>query len=160
MNAAGYTPLVGSVAVGNPHLDSDGGNRMRPMASMIKSKPYPIGWSYHAYSGALSMDVATEQWCTFRYRKIIEETELEGIPLVLTEGGQDVCPTGTPGGWKNSSVTVQGYLDWLRWFDEELKKDPDVVGVTLFQVGNTGDWDQFDLGPLADELSVHIMSSK
>jgi hypothetical protein len=160
MNAAGYTPLVGSVAVGNPKLDADGGNRMRPLATMIRSKNYPIGWSYHAYSGVLSTDLSVEEWCTFRYRKIIEETQLQGVPLVLTEGGQDVCPAGTPGGWKESAVDAQGYFDWLRWFDEELKKDTDVVGVTLFQIGNTGDWDAFDLGPLAEELEAYIVSSK
>ena len=143
MNAAGYHPLAGSIAMGNPALDGE----MNPLAGVLRSKPYLVGWSYHAYADDLTQ---LDPWTLLRYRML----GMSGIPLVLTEGGQD----GDRGGWRSSqrSTAPTEYLDFLARFDRELARDDDVVGVTLFQVGDRTSWADYDLSPIASDLAAHI----
>lgn len=156
IHTAGFAPLVGSLAVGNPPLLGDLGvgepSPFLPTARVITKKPYRIGWSYHAYSPALDRDAqARERWYSLRFRLIRSELGLEGVPCVLTEGGQDA-----PGGWRSQDVDEERYLGWLKWFDAEIATDDDVEGVTLFQIGNRTDWASFDITPIAPELAAHI----
>ena len=171
MNGAGYHPLVGSIAVGNPALaaerpaddpDASDLNYFAPIAEVMRSKDYPIAWAYHAYTSTLSMDASgDEAYWSLRYRIIRQQAGLDGFPLILTEGGQDA-----PGGWIELGTDRDRYLDWLRWFDGEMRRDPDVVGVSLFQAGSLydgrdlSDWRAFDVCPIADELASQIAGSR
>ncbi len=157
MQAKGYRPLLGSIPVGNGE-----GAFLKPFGDMVKHRNdnplLTIGWSYHAYSAALSVDVNAEQWTTFRYRRIAQEAQMTGIPIVLSEAGQD---SESNGGWKKQfGLTAEGYLNWLKWFDGQIRQDEDVIGATIFQVGDTGQWDRFDLGPLSKNMSAYINASR
>jgi len=174
MHAAGFRPLVGSIGVGGPAQGDLPGaaacGNMRPLADMLRAKSYPIGWSYHAYSDATASDVGArpdrdagmDPWTIFRYRIIVSDMaactfggvshDIRGIPLVITEGGID----GVAGGWKNRGITASQYLGFLKRWDAELARDPDVVGATIWQVGNVTDWVAFDLTPLYSGLAMHL----
>ena len=174
MHAAGFRPLVGSIGVGGPAQGDLPGaatcGNMRPLADMLRAKSYPIGWSYHAYSDATAGDVGArpdagggmDPWTIFRYRKILDDMsactvagvshDIRGVPLVITEGGID----GDAGGWKNRGITASQYLGFLARWDAELARDPQVVGATIYQVGNTSDWAAFDLTPLCSGLAMHL----
>lgn len=158
IHAAGYNPLLGSIAVGNPSLEGEQlfgkGGAMLPLAEVIRSKRYKIGWSYHAYGNNLFAPDDAKFW-TLRYRLIRDQAGLVGVPLVLTEGGQD----GQRGGWKDRT-NADTYMHWLRWLDGELKKDAEVVGVTLFQVGQHADWSRFDLAPISEKLVEYLKADK
>lgn len=41
-------------------------------------------------------------------------------------------------------------------FDAQMKQDPEVAGLTIFQVGNTTDWQTFDLTPIAVDLASYL----
>ncbi|MBI4349571.1 MAG: hypothetical protein HY553_22235 [Elusimicrobia bacterium] len=158
IHAAGYDPLLGSIAVGNPALEGEQlfgrGGAMRELAEVIKSKPYKVGWSYHAYGNQLFNPDDQKYWA-LRYRLIRDQAGLHGVPIVLTEGGQD----GPRGGWQGRS-DADTYTSWLRWLDGELRKDAEVVGVTLFQVGQRADWAKFDLEPIAERLAAYLRSER
>ncbi len=156
MNAAGFHPLVGSIAVGNPALAGDLGPgqpcAMQPLATVITGKGYRIGWSYHSYTPNAQENEANELYYSLRYRLISQQTTLAGVPIVLTEGGEDA-----PGGWQGITPPAT-YLAWLRWFDGEMHADADVTGMTIFQVGNRTNWNAFDLGPIASDLAAYESS--
>ena len=159
MNSAGYAPLVGAIAVGNPAMNGEppsGINLMRPLAQVIRDKSYRIGWSYHAYTVDPRPSArASEPYFTLRYRRIRAEVGLHGVPIVLTEGGQD-----SPGGWLDRGTASTTYLAWLAWLDHELRDDPDVVGITLFQAGGAPDrWNGFDICPISTELASLIATA-
>lgn len=156
INYYGYHPLVGSIATGNPSLAHENGfdhrGAMGPLADVMKSKPYRIGWSYHSY--ALNpYDPGDETWVTLRYRMIRDQAGLHNFPLVITEGGIDVP------GWRARGVSEADYSGWLAHFDRKLREDSYVTGVTLFTIGSSsqsGELSQWDLGPVSDELALYL----
>ena len=148
MHNAGYNPLVASLVGGQPSPVST----FAPLATAMKSKSYKWGWGYHSYTFTASADVATENAYALYYRQVRDQNGLLGIPLVLSEGGY-LTPSST--GWQGQ-LTSTGYLSWLKWFDAQIKSDPDVVGFTIFQVGNTTDWQSFDLTPMAQDLATYL----
>jgi len=153
VNAAGFHPLVGAIPSGAPKLAGETGatstNLFKPIATAMKAKTYPWGWSYHAFSASLSMDEATEAPDSLRYRRIRTECALEGIPLIITEAGQ-AAP-----GWRYRGTLDQTYLDWFAWFDERLHEDADVVGAALYQFGGTSHT-SFELDTIAAGLAALI----
>jgi hypothetical protein len=58
-------------------------------------------------------------------------------------------------GWQGQ-LTNEQYLAWLKWFDAQMKQDLKVSGLTIFQIGNTTDWQSFDLRPIAGELGNYL----
>ena len=148
MHNAGYNPLVGSVLAGQPSPVTI----FAPVVGAMKSKQYKWGWSYHSYTFGATMDVGAESAYALYYRQVRDQNGLAGIPLVLTEGGY-VTPSST--GWQGHLTNAQ-YLSWLKWFDAQLKQDPEVLGLTIFQVGNTTDWQSFDLTPIAPDLANYL----
>ncbi|MBP9708683.1 MAG: hypothetical protein KBD78_13675 [Oligoflexales bacterium] len=134
-------------------------NYMQPLADVMKTKNYPIGWSYHSYSRYTNYDVGIENWYTLRYRRIIEETGLQDYPLYITEAGVSWQ------GWKKVDakyppITPDQYFKWLVWLDERFKEDDAVKGVTLWQIGDMGDWQHDDLTPIAGKLEQYIRTHK
>jgi hypothetical protein len=110
-------------------------------------------------------DEGDEGWTTLRYRKIYRQHLIPNgfgdVPLVITEAGVDplVNPkppsAGAGGTWKllgdfwathdNEPDKADFYFRQLVWYDEELQKDPYVVGATLFTWGSFGGWVDFDV---------------
>jgi hypothetical protein len=148
MHNAGYNPLVGSLVAGQPSPATV----FAPVAAAMKSKAYKWGWSYHPYTFGATTSVSTETAYALYYRQVRDQNGLAGIPLVLSEGGY-LTPSST--GWQGQ-LTNDQYLSWLKWFDAQLKQDPEVSGLTIFQVGNTTDWQSFDLTPIAQELANYL----
>jgi hypothetical protein len=165
MHEHGFNPLVGSIAVGNPCMQGECArsdrNYFQPVADVIKAKHDQgrrIGWSYHGYSQFLVTNAGDEgekSW-TFRYRQIRSETGLSGIPMVLTEGGQDtnrgrrdliISDPRCDGqwGWQCRGTNPEDYMDWLAWLDGQLQGETDVLGVTLFQAAQSADWWSFNI---------------
>ncbi len=159
MNDNGYHPLVASIAVGNPALNNEIAQGVKcamcPLADVMKSKSYPIAWGYHGYTKDLTYDVNTELWMSLRYRWIRDQCGLQGVPIVVSEGGKDL-PS-----WIEAGLSSASYFDWLKWYDQQIQSDSEVIGVTLFQIGGgTTDWQNFNLEPLANDVSNYISSMR
>ena len=150
MHNAGYNPLVGSLTAGQPSPAT----LFTLVATAMKAKTYKWGWSYHSYTFGATMSVSTESVYALYYRQIRDQNSLAGIPLVLSEGGY---LTTSSTGWQGQ-LTNDQYLSWLQWFDTQLKQDPEVSGFTVFQVGNTTDWQTFDLTPIAPQLESYLIT--
>jgi len=73
------------------------------------------------------------------------------LPLVLTEGGIDGA-----GPWSTRGDTNR-FQNWLAWFDSEIRKDAYCLGVTLFQIGNTTDWNGFNVEPVAPWIANYLL---
>lgn len=158
MKQNGVKPSIGSIPVGNP-----GGSATEVRAKLAAFLPafqeaYRMGgsWSYHAYTIDYSTDVNKEIWYSLRYRQIYYELKrmdswLANFPLILTEGGVDRSGNPYEDGWVSRGSAKQ-FDDWLRWFDGELRKDPYVIGVTLFQSGGFESWPSFELEAFAPRL--------
>ena len=84
------------------------------------------------------------------------------IPLVITEAGIDggvLTEDLSFGGWKDAMTDYQ-YLEQLSWYDDELRRDPYVLGMAVFNAGDdSGDWESFDVTDLLSDM-VSIIRSK
>lgn len=98
------------------------------------------------------MNAGTESAYALYYRQVRDQNGLAGVPLVLCDGGY-LTPTST--GWQGQ-LTNDQYLAWLKWFDGQMQQDPELSGLTIFQVGNTTDWLSFDLTPIAQEIANYL----
>ena len=154
---AGFRPLAFSIAVGNPPGNTaeiqDKLNRIAPALRLCQQ--LGGGWSYHSYSLPYSTNLADEIWYSVRYRQYYSyfasaHPDLVNLPLVLTEGGIDGV-----GPWSTRGDTNQ-YQNWLTWFDSEIRKDNYCLGVTLFQIGDTGGWNGFNVEPIAPWLASYL----
>lgn len=107
---------------------------------------------------------------TLRYRhwydEFLQDRDLV-IPLVVTEAGID---GGTLrdvdeklDGWRDfggelpeelTPIDLSDYIDQLSWYDDELRRDPYVMGFAVFNVGDLdGRWASFDLTDELPELT-------
>ena len=148
MHNAGYNPLVGSLVAGQPSPVTV----FAPVAAAMKSKAYKWGWSYHSYTFGATMSVGSETAYALTYRQVRDQNGLAGVPIVLSEGGY---LTTNSTGWQGQ-LTKDQYLSWLKWFDAQIQQDPEVLGLTIFQVGNTTDFQSFDLTPIASDLADYL----
>jgi hypothetical protein len=157
---AGFRPLGFSIAVGNPPGSiseiHDTLNRIAPALRLCQQ--LGGGWSYHAYSLPYSSNLTDEIWYSVRYRQYYSyfasaHPDLVNLPLVLTEGGIDGV-----GPWSTRGDTNK-YQNWLTWFDSEIRKDNYCLGVTLFQIGETGGWNGFNVEPIAPWLASYLAAN-
>ncbi len=154
----GIKTCVGSIPVGNT-TGSDFSyiiNELREMKNM------GAAFCYHGYTFHYSTDVNKEIYLSLRYRQYYSffaqsAPDLLSMPLILSEGG--VAENGDPSAGYLISNSVERYQSWLRWFDQEIKKDSYVLGVTLFQIGNSSDWRYFNLEPISDWLANYIVQN-
>jgi len=121
-------------------------------------------WMTGTYQLDLNEDQGDEGWSTLRYRKVqrqILEPNNINIQMVITEAGIDPRSDPKPVGCPSEPWTGLGpywlehnqeadpeafYFRQLVWYDEELCKDPYVVGWALFCGGNYGGpWADFDV---------------
>jgi len=145
-------------------------------------------WMTGPYQVNPNENEGIDGWTTLRYRKIYRQylipADLGDVKLIITECGLDrvgPSPAGfTSGNWRycagqwnnwdghNDPIDYwrgaerdaeHYYAEQLLWYDRELKKDPYVVGATIFTVGNMGPpWDQYDIEGtrVMDYLISHI----
>jgi hypothetical protein len=158
VQASGLRPCVGSIPVGNPPGSIDEINAQLEAFTPALYAALDAGgaWSYHSYSILYTTDEGTEIWYSLRYRLFYAylsqaHPDLTGLPMILTEGGagQD--------GWVSGGASK--FEDWLTWLDNEIRQDPYVVGVTLFEIGDPQGWPTFDLEPIAGWLANFLWSN-
>ena len=127
----------------------------RSTRSLVLSGTLDAGgaWSYHAYSIQYTADEGIESWYSLRYRRFYDflgrqHPDLLLLPMILTEGGagQD--------GWRPGGAAR--FENWLTWFDAEISQDGYILGVTLFEIGDSQGWPNFDLEPVAGWLSDYL----
>jgi len=163
--SAGFRPCVGSIAVGNPPgtVDEIFAKLDAFVPALRAAKQFCGAWSYHAYSLEYTTDLGVERWYSLRYRLFYEflksrHPDIADIPLILTEGGIDRAGNPKTDGWRARGDSEK-FQRWLQWFDSELRKDKEVIGVTLFQIGDPQGWWSFDLEPIADWLANYLTSA-
>ncbi|MBC7328022.1 hypothetical protein H5T87_07900 [bacterium] len=166
IHKAGFRPCGGSIAVGNPPgTIPEIWDKLEAFIPALKAlKKYKGAWSYHAYSLEYSTDPNVEKWYSLRYRIFYnflkkKHPDLANLPMILTEGGIDKAGNPESDGWM-ARGNEKKYQEWLKWFDEELKKDKYILGVTLFQIGNPEGWHSFDLEPIAQWLANYLQENR
>lgn len=159
---AGFHPCVGSIPVGGPPgtLEEIYAKLAAFVPALRAAKRFGGAWSYHAYSLKYTTDPEVERWYSLRYRIFYEflkdrYPDLADLPIILTEGGIDFRGNPKTDGWR-ARGSPQKFQGWLEWFDRQLRKDPQVIGVTLFQIGDSKGWWSFDLEPVAGWLARHL----
>ena len=130
-------------------------------------------------------------WTTLRYRKVYRQylapNGLGDVPLLITECGLDrigvLCPGQSDGPWRANVGYWNSYdgardpiaywrgperdperyfAEQLIWYDGELQRDAYVAGATLFTVGATEQWREFDLAGtrVIAALEAHLRASR
>lgn len=159
----GFKPCVGNIPVGNPPGSADDIEaKIRAYIPAVRAAKEAGGcWSYHAYTCLYTKDLGTESFYSLRYRRFYDifkkhAPDLVDMPMVITEGGVDSDGRNHIAypGWKRDSA--DRFMDWLSWFDSEIQKDSYIKGITLFQIGDPGGWDSFDLEPIAERLAEYL----
>ena len=101
-----------------------------------------------------------------RYRHLYRDFLIprgEVVPLVITESGLDPVVGGPPGEghWK------ERYVEEMIWYDTKLREDDYVVGATMFTLGPTGSWKEYDYeellwpgNPYGDNFLDYMVSLK
>jgi hypothetical protein len=174
MAELGLKVAIGSFSTGTPEAD-----RFGAFMSAIKVAKEQGGiLAVHEYSaptmregvgaGIPGMEAGEIYGAlTLRYRywydRYLEPNDLV-IPLVVTEAGIDggiMREQGVAlGGWRDfvgapaaasAGRDMDAYLGDLSWYDDELRRDPYVLGFAVFNVGGDSErrWASFDL---TDEL--------
>jgi|GEM_PF-1763537 len=153
----GIKTCIGGIPVGNVEANELG----YIIQELKQMKNLGAAFCYHGYTFNYSTNVNEEIQLSLRYRQFYNffrqnAPELISMPLILSEGG--VAENGNPKAGYLISNSAEKYKSWLSWYDNEIRKDPYVIGVTLFQIGNTTDWSYFDLEPISNWLSSYIRS--
>ncbi len=163
---SGLRPCVGSIAVGNPpgNLDEIHAKLDAFAPALRAAKRFKGAWSYHAYSLEYTTDLKVEVWYSLRYRLFYDflrkhHPDLSDLPIILTEGGIDKAGNPKTDGWRGRG-DAEKFQEWLKWFDSELSRDKEVIGVTLFQIGDPQGWWSFDLEPISHWLASYLSGSK
>lgn len=151
----GIRTCVGGIPVGNLEA-SDLGFIIDDLRAI---KNMGGAFCYHSYTFNYSTDVNYEKSYSLRYRLFYEyfanyAPDLVFLPLILSEGG--VAENGNPYHGYLVNNNHNKYKEWLVWFDQQIRADPYVVGVTLFQIGEESTWRYFNLEPLADWLADYL----
>lgn len=156
----GFRPCAFSIPVGNPGGTDAQVKQM--LAAIVPALRICLnaggGWSYHAYTDQYLQDPGVEYWYSLRYRQYYSYfassyPDLADLPLLLTEGGVD---NGHGWNWPANGDTAK-FKSWLAWFDQQIRQDPAVLGVTLFQSGDTSpQWQSWDIEPISGWLSTNL----
>jgi hypothetical protein len=107
----------------------------------------------------------------FWYESFLKPRGMGNLPLVITELGADGGPPDEPcqgpghgWTWKRyqeawvkqglGPIGAEAYVNVLAWYDAEIKKDPYVIGATIFTSGEFAStaWASFDI----HEAIVHL----
>src|SRR4029078_1290832 len=86
---------------------------------------------YHAYSDTgFNKDDHTQEEQPLQYRPFYRALGTTSPKMIIGE-------LGIANGWKNAGSASQ-YEDWLKWYDSEIKKDSQIIGATIYQIGGGG----------------------
>lgn len=154
LRAAGWRAVVGNFARGTPELDY-----WPAFREALEAGDY-LG--LHEYVPALPRDPRHDLWQQLRYRQVYQALPADlRKPLIITECGVD---DGAGRGWRQYG-DARAYLDYLDWYDAQLRQDAarwPIVGATVFCYGRFPDdpWESFDIaGEMADALAGHIVAN-
>ena len=156
---AGFKPNLGEIPVGNPDVGRLG-EIMPPLVPALRYiKSLGGVWSYHAYTLEYTTNPDVEIWYSLRYRQMYwylaqNYADLADMPMILTETGVDQRGDPATSGWKARGDAAT-YENWLAWFDSEIKRDPYIIGATIFQIGDTY-WSSFNIEEIADWLANYL----
>jgi len=151
---AGFKPMILTIGVGGIPCSNE--KELAVLEAVIPAlraaHKYGGGWAYHGYTLHYTMDVQHESLYSLRYRRAYElfkakAPDLMTMPIVLGEGGVDYRGDPDRDGYAYRG-SREDYAKWLYWYDQEIKKDPYVVGVALFQIGGGKWWSSFNLDPM------------
>ncbi len=89
-----------------------------------------------------------------RYRWLYEDflkPRNEVVPLFLTEVN---LAKDLP------QVSVEEWMQQMKWYDARLREDYYVVGAHLFSLGGAGSWDNYDFTRMLPEMTRYMISVK
>jgi hypothetical protein len=175
----GFQAAIGNFSVGTPETEEFEAF----LPALAVAKDYGAILAVHEYSAPTLFDgvgAAIPGFqggdgfgaLTLRYRYWYEHLMRPHdlvIPLVITETGIDggVLRLGSASllGWRDFAVEERlpeaiiverqdSYLEQLSWYDDQLRRDPYVLGFAIFNVGDDdGEWESFDITSLLPELA-------
>jgi hypothetical protein len=155
---AGYRPVILTSGMGGLPIKPEILDAMVP--ALRVAKKYRGAWACHGYTMDYTMDPEKESFYSLRYRRAYAylrkaHPDVADLPILLTEGGVDYRGDPDKDGWQ-ARGSVEKYEQWLKWYDGELMKDPQVLGVTLFKTGYGSTWKSFDLEPVTAWLARYL----
>ncbi len=161
-NQSGIKTCAGSIAVGNvagSTFDEIGQNIGYFVPTLRYLKQIGGAWCYHGYTLNYTTDVNQELWYSLRYRVFYNylqanAPDVADIPMIISEGGVDQSGDPKTSGW-SARGSASKYENWLQWYDNQIKQDPYIIGVTLFQIGD-GNWSSFNLEPISSWLTDYL----
>jgi hypothetical protein len=182
MAKLGLKAAVGNFGVGNPEADEFGAF----LPAVAVAKEYGGILAVHEYAaptlhdgvgaGIPGLEASSDYGAlTLRYRywydHYLRVKDLV-VPVVITEAGIDggVLRSESSGlaGWRDfapnwpeaaSHGIVDLYAEQLSWYDDQLRRDPYVLGFAIFNVGDIdGKWKSFDVTEILPQLANLIAS--
>lgn len=184
MHELGLRVAVGNFATGTPEADQFPAF----MPALAAAKEYGGVFALHEYSaptmlhgvgasipgheGRPDMGTLTLRY-RFWYEHYLGPANLV-VPLVITEAGIDggVLAGHNPpfGGWRDFTgtrsqeigiQTLETYLAEISWYDDELRRDPYVLGFAIFDAGDiSGRWASFDITDELDAFAALALSKE
>ena len=171
MAELGLRVAVGNFGVGNPEAVEF----TAFMPAIAAAREYDGVFALHEYSAPSMSDglgsevpgLEGDAECgalTLRYRywydEYLQPNDLV-VPLIITEAGIDggVLPENEgQGGWTDFTSGGE-YVGQLSWYDDELRRDPYVLGFAIYNAGDLdGRWQTWDVSALLPDLTDVITS--
>jgi len=157
MRASGLTLVGHNWAVGWPDI----GHAVEFRNSITELEYLDHYLGIHEYSARTMLNGGGFE--TLRYRKTFNELRAAGIPIpptIIGECGIDggvLKPPEPKCGWQ-VYTNEDNYLEQLKWYDSEIKKDREIVTATIFTICDW-DWHTFNLtDSLIKKLASYIES--
>jgi len=92
------------------------------------------------------------RWHCGRFTKV---PWLAEAPIIVTEIGRDIVEGHGYRGWKAAGVSREQYLrEIAQYNDEVLMPYPNVIGGTLFTVGNDPQWADYDVTDVYNDIQL------
>ena len=177
MAELGLKVAVGNFSVGTPEVEEFEAF----LPALAVAREYGGIFAVHEYSaptlqegvGAGIPGLEAMEGCgalTLRFRYWYEHYLLPNdmvLPLVVTELGIDGGVLRAEDlslmGWRDfhkdiskplDSENFRAYLEQLSWYDDEMRRDPYVLGFAVFNVGDSGGkWSTFDVTDMLPQLA-------
>lgn len=158
----GFRPIILQSGVGGLPIEPEILDAMVPALRIAKQ--HGGAWACHGYTIDYTTDPQRESYHSLRYRRAYEHLrkahpEVADLTMILMEGGVDKAGSQEKDGWQ-ARGSKEKFSEWLRWFDAQLLKDPQVLGVCLFKIGNVDSWTSFDLEPIAPWLGKYLKAKR
>ena len=180
MSGLGLRVAVGNFSTGTPEA-----NEFAAFLPAIEAaKEYGGVLALHEYSAPSMMDGvglaipgheadSDSGSLTLRYRNWYEHYLAPArliVPLVVTEAGIDggvlSLRESPSGGWRDLDESSPGeslasYVEQLSWYDDQLRRDPYVVGFAVFNAGDAnGRWSSFDVTADLGAISEMVLDKE